>query len=415
MLLRSELLGSSCPGPISPDKVQQMEQLRAPASPGGRSLFRFKTGDAASPHGGPMAASPYAVSPVGLGLGAGGALGEDGGLAAYGNSPRRPQRKIARAPFKVLDAPALADDFYLNLVDWSSQNVLAVGLGSCVYLWSAASSAVTKLCDLAPSDTVCSVEWSRRGTYLSVGTNSGKLQIWDVAKLKLLRTLEGHRARVGTQAWGGSVLSSGSRDRCILHRDIRCAEHYTAKLSGHRSEVCGLKWSPDDRQLASGGNDNQLLIWSLGNNSPALKFTDHTAAVKAIAWSPHQHGLLASGGGTADRCIRFWNTANGTALQCVDTGSQVCNISWSRNVNEIVSTHGYSQNQIIIWKYPNMSKLATLTGHTLRVLYLAVSPDGQTIVTGAGDETLRFWSVFPGARSAGPDNSVSSLTRTTIR
>ncbi len=58
---------------------------------------------------------------------------------------------------------------------------------------------MTKLCDLAPSDTVCSVEWSRRGTYLSVGTNSGKLQIWDVAKLKLLRTLEGHRARVGTQ------------------------------------------------------------------------------------------------------------------------------------------------------------------------------------------------------------------------
>ncbi len=42
----------------------------------------------------------------------------------------------------MLDAPALADDFYLNLVDWSSQNVLAVGLGSCVYLWSAASSAV---------------------------------------------------------------------------------------------------------------------------------------------------------------------------------------------------------------------------------------------------------------------------------
>jgi WD40 repeat protein len=41
---------------------------------------------------------------------------------------------------QVLDAPALADDFYLNLVDWSAQNVLAVGLGSCVYLWSAATS-----------------------------------------------------------------------------------------------------------------------------------------------------------------------------------------------------------------------------------------------------------------------------------
>lgn len=49
------------------------------------------------------------------------------------------------------------------------------------------------------------------------------------------------------------------------------------------------------------------------------------------------------------------------------------------------------------------------------VLYLAMSPDGQTIVTGAGDETLRFWSVFPGQRAQGPDTSVSSLARTTIR
>ena len=43
-----------------------------------------------------------------------------------------------------------------------------------------------------------------------------------------------------------------------------------------------------------------------------------------------------------------------------------------------------------------MQKIATLTGHTYRVLYLALSPDGSTIVTGAGDETLRFWQVFPG-------------------
>jgi WD40 repeat protein len=44
--------------------------------------------------------------------------------------------------FQVLDAPALQDDFYLNLVDWSSHNVLAVGLGTCVYLWSACTSKV---------------------------------------------------------------------------------------------------------------------------------------------------------------------------------------------------------------------------------------------------------------------------------
>jgi WD40 repeat protein len=37
----------------------------------------------------------------------------------------------------------LQDDFYLNLVDWSSHNVLAVGLGNCVYLWNACSSKVS--------------------------------------------------------------------------------------------------------------------------------------------------------------------------------------------------------------------------------------------------------------------------------
>jgi len=42
-----------------------------------------------------------------------------------------------------------------------------------------------------------------------------------------------------------------------------------------------------------------------------------------------------------------------------------------------------------------MQKIASLTGHSYRVLYLAASPDGQTLVTGAGDETLRFWNVFP--------------------
>ena len=51
-------------------------------------------------------------------------------------------RKISKIPFKVLDAPELQDDFYLNLVDWSSTNVLSVGLGTCVYLWSACTSQV---------------------------------------------------------------------------------------------------------------------------------------------------------------------------------------------------------------------------------------------------------------------------------
>ena len=73
-------------------------------------------------------------------------------------------RKIAKVPFKVLDAPQLRDDFYLNLVDWSDSNNLAVALSQCVYIWSASSSEVTKLHDYADEDDlVASVGWSRLG------------------------------------------------------------------------------------------------------------------------------------------------------------------------------------------------------------------------------------------------------------
>lgn len=367
-----------------------------------RNMLRFRTEQTGL-------SSPYSPSILGQE-----AVGLSGDVAL---TPPKPPRKVPKTPHKVLDAPSLQDDFYLNLVDWSSQNILAVGLGTCVYLWAATTSKVTKLCDLGPTDGVCSVQWTREGSYISIGTSLGQVQVWDGTQCKRVRTMGGHQTRTGVLAWSSRILSSGSRDRNILQHDLRVPNDFVSKLTGHKSEVCGLKWSHDDRELASGGNDNQLLVWNQHNQKPILRLTEHTAAVKAITWSPHQNGLLASGGGTADRCIRFWNTTSGNQINSVDTGSQVCNLAWSKNVNEIVSTHGYSQNQIMLWKYPSMSKVATLTGHSLRVLYLAMSPDGQTIVTGAGDETLRFWNVFPSMKSPAPvrDTGLWSLGRTQIR
>ena len=47
----------------------------------------------------------------------------------------------------------------------------------------------------------CSVSWSQRGSYLSVGTDKGEVQIWDAAKTKRIRTMPGHKQRVGCTAW----------------------------------------------------------------------------------------------------------------------------------------------------------------------------------------------------------------------
>lgn len=76
-------------------------------------------------------------------------------------SPQKTPRAVPKVPYKVLDAPELQDDFYLNLVDWGSHNILGVGLGSCVYTWNSTSGRVTKLCELT-DDTVTSVNWIQR-------------------------------------------------------------------------------------------------------------------------------------------------------------------------------------------------------------------------------------------------------------
>ena len=57
----------------------------------------------------------------------------------------------------------------------------------------------------------------------------------------------GHKQRVGCMSWSHHTLATGSRDRTILMRDVRSQEPYSHKLNGHRSEICGIKWSPDDR------------------------------------------------------------------------------------------------------------------------------------------------------------------------
>jgi len=227
------------------------------------------------------------------------------------------------------------------------------------------------------------------------------VQLWDVAQQRQVRTMHGHSDRVSSLSWNRAILSSGSRDTTIIHHDVRIAQHQIALLDGHTQEVCGLRWSEDGTQLASGGNDNILNVWDEGRTeAPRYRLDHHTSAVKAVAWCPWQAGLLASGGGAADRCIKMWNTRSGACINSVDTGSQVCGLVWSRTHRELVSSHGYSQNQLALWKYPTMVKLGEMHGHTSRVLFMSLSPDGETVVSGAGDERLRFWKVWPTARSA---------------
>ena len=83
---------------------------------------------------------------------------------------------------------------------------------------------------------------------------------------------------------------------------------------------------------------------------------------------------------------------------------------WAPEYKELVSSHGYPSNEVVIWRYtafqepdqpvfftqlsspryPSMTRVAELMGHTERVLQTCLSPDTSTLVSAGADETLRF-------------------------
>jgi cell division cycle protein 20 (cofactor of APC complex) len=340
------------------------------------------------------------------------------------------RRRIATAPERVLDAPGLIDDYYLNLLDWSTNNQVAIGLERNVYVWSADEGAVNCLLETTPDTYVSSVKWSGDGAYVGVGLGTGEVQIWDVAEGVKIRSMLGHDTRVGVMGWNKHLLSTGARSGLVYNHDVRIAEHKVAELVSHTSEVCGLEWRSDGAQLATGGNDNLVSIWDARSLAvPKFTKTNHKAAVKALAWCPWNMNLLATGGGSYDRHIHFWNSTSGARVNSIDTGSQVTSLRWSPHYREIVSSSGFPDNSLSIWSYPTLVRNVEIPAHESRVLHSCLSPDGQMLATAgkrtrkvipsdvplthyaAADESLKFWKVFE-KKAGGSSHSITGSVMT---
>lgn len=312
-------------------------------------------------------------------------------------TPIKQERKITKFLHYCVATKDLDDNFYTQLVDWSSKNIIGVGLGSKAYRWNVKTKDVTPVYDLTVyGDKVTSVAWSKQGNMFSIGTDRGEMWVNDIEAGKDIISLSHHSNHVGVLAWNGNLLASGAADRMIYIRDIRAPTSVLVqKYKGHELQVCGLNWSPYGQVLASGGNDNLIFVWELRSPKPVLELDGHKAAVKGIDWSPHRHGILASGGGKNDGSICFWNTLTGELAHRIVTESQVCNLAWSKYSPEIVSAHGYPNNSIMIWKYPNLTQVAAVKYLPSRNVHMSMSPDGNSIVIGTGDnKSIQFWDVF---------------------
>lgn len=241
------------------------------------------------------------------------------------------------------------------------------------------------------------------------------------------------------------------------------------RISVHTQQICGLAWSPDGTLFATGGNDNACCLFETsrvlrhrrGNEDAQASLADteefvgtddvlrhriyphpenapplgpgrekhrwqHAAAVKAIAFCPWQKGLIATGGGSNDRCIHFYHADSGACLATISVAAQVTSLIWSATRREIAATFGYAQPEhayrIAVFSWPECQQLVAIPWPgELRALYAIPYPGGPNatdpksktgeggtwapgtaeegcIVVAASDESVKFHEVWGDAR-----------------
>ncbi|KAK4222055.1 WD domain-protein [Podospora fimiseda] len=403
-------------------------------------------------------------------------------------SPKdKPRRQMPIAPFKVLDAPNLRDDFYCSVLAYSGvTNTLACGLGNLLYAWS--EDYGVRLLDRGASQSadrreahITSVAFSSdeggKGilAYARSDKTAGLMSIIDAMEFDdpasptgfttsvrprmELPNLEGSITclawRPRTITWpsrnpytpGGPIeaemLLVGSDTGVVFVYIVEWPERWeidrdnwiggfsvVAVLQGHDQQICGLAWSPDGKYFATGGNDNLCNLYrtasvlretrKMGNitdndhdnpeffpnpdpwrptgkhskyNEERVFFHEvrrlpkdhgryrwnHGAAVKAIAFCPWQEGLVATGGGSNDKCIHFFHTRTGSALASISVSAQVTSLIWSTTRREIAATFGYAQPdhpvRIAVFAWPSCQQVATVPWSVdMRALYAVSYP-----------------------------------------
>lgn len=328
-------------------------------------------------------------------------------------SPHKPVRKFPSRPRLLLEAPNFPDDFYLNLLDWSTDDRIAVGVDWRVYLYNVRSKEVELVRPLNPKSDPASVRFSADSSILAVGTDVGSVEFLDSATGSVVRKVGavrsetfGGRNRTGVICWNGSILSAGSRCGTVRHLDPRCGRAKVGEWRPESGEICGLSWKSDERVCATGSNDDVLSFWDSRTPVPFFDTDVHRAAVKALAWCPWEPSLLVSAGGSNDCSVRFWDVSCPASLGLressvretspgVNAFFQTCAVVWSPFSRELATAHGFHSQGLSVWDFDSKTQLAELRCNVERVLQLSISPDGKTVCAAGGD-MLQFWDLFPG-------------------
>ncbi|KAI3404272.2 hypothetical protein KGF56_002911 [Candida oxycetoniae] len=299
----------------------------------------------------------------------------------------------------ILQAPGLRNDYYSNLVSWSSRtNRVIVGLSTKIYVWGGDDYVKLVSCD--NDELITAISCGPVGFLVLVGTANGKIFVVDQKN-------DRNKVVGEYQLGDGKCLFCFAwfdNERHFLGGDDS-GEVFIFKITvltygGVKIEVVN-SFKCHQQQICVGANDNCCTIWNLQDlKAPVLKFVlPHNAAIKALSYCPWTNSLLATGGGSKDRKIRFWHTTSGTLLNEFYTDGQITSLIWSKYKKEIVATFGFGgstkSNLMRVYSYPDMTPTVEVNSAcNLRILSAATSPDFCSICVASNDSTIRIYELW---------------------
>jgi WD40 repeat protein len=205
----------------------------------------------------------------------------------------------------------------------------------------------------------------------------------------------------------GKVLASGINDNSIILWDVGSGKQSTI-LKGHTNYVSSVAFSPDGKELASGSLDRTIILWDVKGGKQSTTLTGHIDAVTTVAFSLDGK-LLASG--SYDGNIILWDVGSGKQLTTLNGHTDaVRSVAFSPDGKLLAS--GSLDKTIILWDVVSSKQLTTLNGYASYVRSVTFSPDGKELASGNNDNSIILWDVVSGKQLntlTGHTNSVTSV------
>ncbi|HLW65547.1 MAG TPA: hypothetical protein VKS79_09530 [Gemmataceae bacterium] len=258
-------------------------------------------------------------------------------------------------------------------------------------------------------ETVYSVAFSRDGKTLLSASFDKTVKLWDVSSAKELRTFagqNGHQNLVLSVAYApdGQAFASGGADNTAKIWDIPMRQ--ALKELTLTEAVTATALSPDGRILAAAGKDGAIKLWNAADGKELFRLTGHVGPVTALSYAANGQFLGSTG---TDNTLRFWNPANGQPVAVVGAHAAPA-LALGLAPNGTVAYTAGADGLVKFWQLPPVAS-RPFAAHGDTVTSVALSADGNTLVTGCADKNVRVFNFENGqlARTQAAPNPISTV------